>query len=307
MNSVAYITHPAFLRHEIGPHHPESPARLHAISDQLIAAGIEPFLLHRDAEAATREQIERGHDADYVDEVFAAAPEEGIVWLDGDTAMNAHTLEAAIHAAGATVQAVDMLMSGDARRAFCAVRPPGHHAERDRAMGFCIFNNVAVGAAHAIAAHGLERIAIVDFDVHHGNGTEHIFSGDDRVLFCSTFQHPFYPGSGAGETAANVVNCPLPATTDGADFRATVRAHWLPALEAFEPQLILVSAGFDGHLEDDMAEMRLREPDYEWVTLEICDLADRYAGGRVVSALEGGYSLSALGRSVAVHIRAMMG
>ena len=307
MNSVAYITHPVFLRHEIGAHHPESPARLHAISDQLIAAGIEPFLLHRDAEPATREQIERVHDAAYVDEVFAAAPEEGLVWLDGDTAINAYTLEAALHAAGATVQAVDMLMSGDARRAFCAVRPPGHHAERDMAMGFCIFNNIAVGAAHAIAAHGLERIAIVDFDVHHGNGTENIFSGDNRVLFCSSFQHPFYPGSGAGETAANVINCPLPATTDGADFRATVRAHWLPAIEAFEPQLILVSAGFDGHLEDDMAEMRLREPDYEWVTREICDLADRYAGGRVVSALEGGYNLSALGRSVAAHIRAMMG
>ena len=307
MNSVAYITHPVFLRHEIGAHHPESPARLHAISDQLIAAGIEPFLLHRDAEPATREQIERVHDAAYVDEVFAAAPEEGLVWLDGDTAMNAYTLEAALHAAGATVQAVDMLMSGDARRAFCAVRPPGHHAERDTAMGFCIFNNIAVGAAHAIAVHGLERIAIVDFDVHHGNGTENIFSGDNRVLFCSSFQHPFYPGSGAGETAANVINCPLPATTDGADFRATVRAHWLPAIEAFEPQLILVSAGFDGHLEDDMAEMRLREPDYEWVTFEICDLADRHAGGRVVSALEGGYNLSALGRSVAAHIRAMMG
>jgi acetoin utilization deacetylase AcuC-like enzyme len=307
MNSVAYITHPVFLRHEIGAHHPESPARLYAISDQLIAAGIEPFLLHRDAEPATREQIERVHDAAYVDEVFAAAPEEGLVWLDGDTAMNAYTLEAALHAAGATVQAVDMLMSGDARRAFCAVRPPGHHAERDTAMGFCIFNNIAVGAAHAIAAHGLERIAIVDFDVHHGNGTENIFSGDNRVLFCSSFQHPFYPGSGAGETAANVVNCPLPAMTNGADFRATVRAHWLPALEAFEPQLILVSAGFDGHLEDDMAEMQLREPDYEWVTLEICDLADRHAGGRVVSALEGGYDLSALGRSVAAHIRAMMG
>ena len=307
MNSVAYITHPVFLRHEIGAHHPESPARLYAISDQLIAAGIEPFLLHRDAEPATREQIERVHDAAYVDEVFAAAPEEGLVWLDGDTAMNAYTLEAALHAAGATVQAVDMLMSGDARRAFCAVRPPGHHAERDTAMGFCIFNNIAVGAAHAISAHGLERIAIVDFDVHHGNGTENIFSGDNRVLFCSSFQHPFYPGSGAGETAANVVNCPLPAMTNGADFRATVRAHWLPALEAFEPQLILVSAGFDGHLEDDMAEMQLREPDYEWVTLEICDLADRHAGGRVVSALEGGYDLSALGRSVAAHIRAMMG
>jgi acetoin utilization deacetylase AcuC-like enzyme len=255
---------------------------------------------------ATREQIERVHEAAYVDEVFESAPEEGLVWLDGDTAMNPHSLEAALHAAGANVQAVDMLMAGEARRAFCAVRPPGHHAGPDRTMGFCIFNNVAVGAAHAIAAHGLERVAIVDFDVHHGNGTEDIFSGDNRVLMCSTFQHPFYPGTGAGDTAPNIVNCPLPAMTDGADFRATLRAHWLPVLEAFEPQLILVSAGFDGHIEDDMAQMRLREPDYEWVTLEICDLADRHAEGRVVSTLEGGYNLSALGRSVAVHIRAMM-
>ena len=306
MNSVAYITHPAFLQHEMGQHHPESPARLHAISDQLIAAGIEPFLLHRDAMQATREQIERVHEPAYVDEVFEATPQEGLVWLDGDTAMNPHSLEAALHAAGANVQAVDMVMAGEARRAFCAVRPPGHHAGRDRAMGFCIFNNIAVGAAHAITVHGLERVAIVDFDVHHGNGTEDIFSGDNRVLMCSTFQHPFYPGTGAGDTAPNIVNCPLPAMTDGADFRATLRAHWLPVLEAFEPQLILVSAGFDGHIEDDMAQMRLREPDYEWVTLEICDLADRHAEGRVVSTLEGGYNLSALGRSVAVHIRAMM-
>ncbi|MEJ2329892.1 MAG: histone deacetylase family protein [Gammaproteobacteria bacterium] len=306
MNSVAYITHPSFLQHEMGRHHPESPARLHAISDQLIAAGIEPFLLHRDAIQATREQIERVHEAAYVDEVFETAPQEGLVWLDGDTAMNPDSLEAALHAAGANVQAVDMVMAGEARRAFCAVRPPGHHAGRDRAMGFCIFNNIAVGAAHAIAVHGLERVAIVDFDVHHGNGTEDIFSGDSRILLCSTFQHPFYPGTGAGDTAPNIVNCPLPAMTDGADFRAALRAHWLPALEAFEPQLILVSAGFDGHIEDDMAQMRLREPDYEWVTLEICDLANRHADGRVVSTLEGGYNLSALGRSVAVHIRAMM-
>ena len=306
MNSVAYLTHPAFLQHEMGSHHPECPARLHAISDQLIAAGIEPFLLHRDAMQATREQIERVHDPLYVEEIFAVSPQEGLVWVDGDTAMNPHSLEAALHAAGANVQAVDMLMAGEARRAFCAVRPPGHHAERHRAMGFCIFNNVAVGAAHAITEHGLERVAILDFDVHHGNGTEDIFSGDSRVLLCSTFQHPFYPGTGAGDTAPNIVNCPLPAMTDGADFRATLRAHWLPALEAFEPQLILVSAGFDGHIEDDMAQMRLREADYEWVTLEICDLADRHAEGRVVSTLEGGYNLSALGRSVAVHIRAMM-
>ena len=307
MNSVAYITHPVFLQHAMGSHHPEKPARLHAIGDQLIAAGIDPFLLHRDALPATREQIERVHDPLYVEEIHAAAPDEGLVWLDGDTAMNPHTLEAALYAAGANVQAVDMVMAGEAKRAFCAVRPPGHHAERDRAMGFCFFNNIAVGAAHAVAVHGLERVAIVDFDVHHANGTEDIFSGDSRVLLCSTFQHPFYPGSGAGDTAANIVNCPLPAMTDGADFRAAVRAHWLPALEAFKPQLILVSAGFDGHVEDDMAEMRLREPDYEWITLEICDLADRHAGGRVVSTLEGGYNLSALGRSVVAHIRAMMG
>jgi acetoin utilization deacetylase AcuC-like enzyme len=306
MNSVAYITHPVFLQHMMGSHHPESPARLHAIGDQLIAAGIDPFLLHRDALPATRQQIERVHDPLYVEEIFEASPQEGLVWIDGDTAMNPHSLEAALLAAGANIQAVDMVMAGEARRAFCAVRPPGHHAERDHAMGFCIFNNVAVGAAHAITVHGLERVAIVDFDVHHGNGTEEIFSGDSRVLLCSAFQHPFYPGSGAGDTAPNIVNCPLPAMTDGADFRATLRAHWLPALEAFEPQLILVSAGFDGHIEDDMAQMRLREPDYEWVTLEICDLADRYADGRVVSTLEGGYNLSALGRSVAVHIRAMM-
>jgi acetoin utilization deacetylase AcuC-like enzyme len=306
MNSVAYITHPVFLQHMMGSHHPESPARLHAIGDQLIAAGIDPFLLHRDALPATRQQIERVHDPLYVEEIFEASPQEGLVWIDGDTAMNPHSLEAALLAAGANIQAVDMVMAGEARRAFCAVRPPGHHAERDHAMGFCIFNNVAVGAAHAITVHGLERVAIVDFDVHHGNGTEEIFSGDSRVLLCSTFQHPFYPGTGAGDTASNIVNCPLPAMTDGADFRATLRAHWLPALEAFEPQLILVSAGFDGHIEDDMAQMRLREPDYEWVTLEICDLADRYADGRVVSTLEGGYNLSALGRSVAVHIRAMM-
>ncbi|MEJ2310344.1 MAG: histone deacetylase family protein [Gammaproteobacteria bacterium] len=306
MNSVAFISHAAFLQHEMGPHHPESPARLYAINDQLIASGIDPLLYHRDALPAGREQLLRVHDAGYIDEVFAASPAEGLAWLDGDTAMNPHSLEAALLAAGANVLAVDMVMSGQTKRAFCSVRPPGHHAERDRAMGFCIFNNVAVGAAHAIAEHGVERVAIVDFDVHHGNGTEDIFSGDSRVLLCSTFQYPFYPGTGVGETAANIVNCPLPAMTEGADFRAAVRAHWLPALEAFAPQLVMVSAGFDAHVEDDMAQLNLREPDYEWITLEICELADRYAGGRIVSTLEGGYNLSALGRSVVVHLRTMM-
>ena len=247
------------------------------------------------------------HDVDYVDRIFACSPDEGLLWLDGDTAMNPYTLEAALHAAGAVVLAVDLVMAGGARQAFCAVRPPGHHAERARAMGFCFFNNVAIGAAHALAGHGLERILIADFDVHHGNGTESIFSGDERVLFCSTFQHPFYPYSGDDTQAPNVVNVPLPSRTDGAVFRKAVSERWLGPIEAFKPQLVMISAGFDAHIEDDMAELELCEADYAWVTRRLCDIADRHAEGRVVSTLEGGYALSALGRSVAVHIEAFLG
>jgi acetoin utilization deacetylase AcuC-like enzyme len=230
-----------------------------------------------------------------------------LVWVDGDTAMNRHSLDAALRAAGGVAQGVDLVVEGRLRQAFCAVRPPGHHAERDRAMGFCLFNNIAVGAYQALEAHGLQRVAIVDFDVHHGNGTEDIVSGDQRVLFCSTFQHPFYPHSGFGETAANVVNVPLPAGTGSLGFREAVEAHWLPRLDAFEPQLIMISAGFDAHQADDMAGMKLVDADYAWVTRRLCELADRHAQGRIVSALEGGYELHALARSVEAHLKAFLG
>ena len=304
---IALISHHACTLHVMGDHHPEAPARLYAINDRLIASGLDMVLMHFDAPRASREQLLRVHREDYIQLVFDSSPSEGQVWLDGDTAMGPHTLEAALHAAGAAVLGVDLVIDGRASQVFCAVRPPGHHAERARAMGFCFFNNVAVGAAHALARHGLERVAIVDFDVHHGNGTEDIFSEDPRVLFCSTFQHPFYPHSGFDSTASNVVNCPLPSRADGAAFREAVEAHWLPAIEAFSPQLIMISAGFDAHREDDMAHLNLMEFDYAWITRRLGELADRHAAGRVVSVLEGGYNTDALARSVAVHIKSFLG
>jgi acetoin utilization deacetylase AcuC-like enzyme len=305
--TVGIITHHECLLHDAGPHHPECPARLGAIDDQLIASGLNMFMRHFDAPAASREQLERVHEPAYVDGVFEAAPEQGIVHLDGDTAMCPGTLKAALRAAGAAVEAVDLVMAGDLQIAFCSVRPPGHHAERARAMGFCFFNNVAVGAAHALERHGLERVAILDFDVHHGNGTEDIFRGDPRVLFCSTFQHPLYPHTGEHPSGPNVINVPLSAGTTGPVFHQAVYENWLPALEDFKPQLILVSAGFDAHLEDDMAGLALREDDYRWVSDRIREMANRHAQGRVVSVLEGGYELHALGRSVAAHIDALIG
>jgi acetoin utilization deacetylase AcuC-like enzyme len=226
--------------------------------------------------------------------------------VDEDTAMNPHTVNAMLRAAGAGVLGVDLVMSGKASQAFCSVRPPGHHAERARAMGFCFLNNVVIAARHAIDAHGLERVAIADFDVHHGNGTEDLVSGDPRVLFVSTFEHPSYPHSGFGASASNVINVPLPAGTDGSAFAAAVEERWLPALEAFAPQLILISAGFDGHQADIMAQFNLRDSDYGWVTRELFGVASRHAGGRVVSMLEGGYHLHALARSVEAHLRAFL-
>jgi len=307
--NLAFISHSDCLDHQMGAHHVEVPERLGAIHDRMIASGIEMLVTHYDAPRAEREQLLRVHDADYVDAIIAAAPKatDVLAWVDGDTAMSRGTLNAALRAAGAAVLGVDLVMGDSHHAAFCAVRPPGHHAERHAAMGFCFFNNVAVGAAHAMAVHGLTRIAIVDFDVHHGNGTEDIFADDDRVLFCSSFQHPFYPGTGAGPTARNVINVPLPARTDGDAFRAAVEQAWLPRLDAFAPQLIMISAGFDGHAEDDMAHFRLREADYAWITRQLHDLAVRHARERVVSCLEGGYNLSALGRSVSTHIDELIG
>ena len=291
----------------MGPHHPESPARLSTINDYLLSSGLDLFLQHHDAPLATREQLCRVHDSEYVEQIFLKAPEEGQIWLDPDTSMNPHSLSAALRAAGAVVLGVDLVMSGKSKAVFCNVRPPGHHAERQRAMGFCIFNNIAVGAAHALKAHKLKRIAIVDFDVHHGNGTEDIFREATKILFCSTFQHPFYPDTGTGDVPPHIINIPLPAGTDCQVFRSTVESHWLPKLESFQPQLILISAGFDGHVEDDMSNMNLVEEDFAWVTREIKTIADKYAKGRIVSTLEGGYALSALGRSVAAHIDALLG
>ena len=292
--------------HEMGPHHPESPDRLDAISDRLIASGLDPHLVHHDAPAVTRKQLERVHEPDYIAAIEAASPEQGVRYLDPDTAMNPSTWDAALRAAGAAVLATDLVAGGTAESAFCSVRPPGHHATRTRAMGFCIFNNVAVGAMHALEAHRLERVAIVDFDVHHGNGTEQIFSGDKRVLMAGSFQHPFYPYSGTDHPAANMFNVPLPAGTGSQGFREAVERFWIPALDRFRPEMVFVSAGFDAHREDPLAGLKLVENDYTWVTREMIGAAARYAQNRIVSSLEGGYSLSALGRSAAEHVKALI-
>ena len=302
---TAYISHPSCLLHDMGRGHPECPARIKAIEDQLIASGLYPFLQHHDAPRATPEQLERVHSTAYLDALWSARPAEGLAMLDADTWMNPRTWEAALHAAGAVVLATDLVMQGRAESAFCNVRPPGHHATRDQAMGFCFFNNVAVGVAHALEHHGLERVAVVDFDVHHGNGTEAIFRDDPRVLLCSSFQHPFYPYSGAETANSHILPAPLPAYTDGAGFRAAITEKFIPALDEFKPQLIFVSAGFDAHREDDMASLKLVEADYAWVTQEIKKIATAHAQRRIVSTLEGGYALHALGRSVAAHIRVL--
>ena len=303
---TAYITHASCAKHEMGPYHPECPDRLAAINDRLIAAGLDVYLRHYDAPEATREQLLRVHSAVYLAEIEHASPREGLHYLDPDTALNPHSLDAARHAAGAVVLATDLVMRGECRSAFCAVRPPGHHAERRRAMGFCLYNNVAVGAMHALDHHGLDRVAVIDFDVHHGNGTEDVFAGDERVLMVSTFQHPLYPYSGTHDPAPNMVNVPLPEGTGSQEFRDAVREHWLPALLAFRPQLLLVSAGFDAHREDPLAGLSLGDADYAWVTRELCYVANKHAHGRIVSTLEGGYALSALGRAAAEHVKELI-
>lgn len=290
----------------MGAHHPECPARLAAINDRLISARLDGFLRHYEAPLATRAQLARVHERRYIDWIESQVPQDGLVWLDGDTAMNPYSVRAALRAAGAAVKGVDLVMAGEASAAFCCVRPPGHHAERQRAMGFCIFNNIAVGAAHALAEHGVQRLAIVDFDVHHGNGTEDIFRDEPRVLFCSSFQHPFYPGTGADTVSDHIINIPLSAGAGGLEFREAVRTRWLKRLDAFRPELVLFSAGFDGHAEDDMAMLNLVEADYAWITHEVRRIAVAHARGRIVSVLEGGYALSALGRSVAIHLQALI-
>jgi len=277
-----------------------------AITDRMIASRLADVLVFVDAPEVTREQLLRVHDAAYVDDIEARIPSQGYVSLDPDTIISPGSLAAARHAAGAAVRAVDLIMAGNANSAFCCVRPPGHHAERRQAMGFCLFNNVAVGAAHALEAHGLSRVAIIDFDVHHGNGTEDIFRNDDRVLFCSTFQHPFYPFTPLLENTPNRVSVPLDATAGSAEFRAAVTDHWLPALESYAPEMVFVSAGFDAHVADEMSNVRLVDDDYQWVTEEIVKVAARSASNRIVSTLEGGYELHSLARCTELHLRVLM-
>jgi len=305
--TTAFITHADCLKHEMGAHHPERPERLDAIEDQLIASRVGQYLVRYDAPLADDRELARVHPIEYVRAIREVAPHSGIVHLDPDTAMNPYSMTAALRAAGAAVLGTDLVMRGEAANAFCSVRPPGHHACRARPMGFCIFNNVAVAARHAIAEHGIERVAIIDFDVHHGNGTEDIFSSDPHVMMASTFQHPFYPYSGTENPAGNMVNVPLSAGAGGKAFREAVLERWVPALDDFKPQFLVVSAGFDAHAEDDMAMLRFTDSDYGWVTEQLVALAERHAGGRIVSMLEGGYSLSALGRSVVQHIRVLAG
>ena len=303
----AYITHPDCTRHEMGPHHPECPERLAAIQDHLLVKGLLDYMLPHDAPLATEEQLGRAHNVLYVKEILAASPTEGYFALDPDTNMNPFTVPAALRAAGAAIHATDLVINGEVSTAFCSVRPPGHHAEHAAAMGFCFFNNVAVGIRHALDVHGLQRVALIDFDVHHGNGSEDIFKGDERVLMCSIFEQGLYPFSGENAKGPNMVNVGLPSRSGGDKFRAAVRDEWLPALDSFAPQLIYISAGFDAHREDDMGNLGLVESDYEWVTQQLMTMAKRHCQGRIISCLEGGYVLSPLARSVAAHVKVLIG
>lgn len=302
------FTHGACLDHDPGAWHPERPQRLEAV---LAALGDDAFraLGRREAPRAEDRHLMLAHPLSHVERVLGAVPPAGRHPLDADTSLSPGSGEAALRAAGALVAAVDAVMAGEARNAFCAVRPPGHHAEPAIPMGFCLFNNVAIGALHARAAHGLRRVAVVDFDVHHGNGTQAMFERDADLFFASTHQYPLYPGTGAAEergVAGNIVNAPLRPHADGAAFRAAMEKTVLPALDAFAPELILISAGFDAHRRDPLAALNLEEDDYAWVTSAIVDVARRHARGRVVSTLEGGYDLEALAASSAAHVSALM-
>src|SRR6266567_3357091 len=303
--TTAFITHADCAKHDMGRTHPESPARLAAIEDHLVSSGLAGLIERHEAPAAKVSELARVHPLQYIEAIHQASPRSGIVHLDPDTAMCPHTWDAALHAAGAAVLATDLVIGARAENAFCAVRPPGHHATRTRAMGFCLFNNVAVGVAHALAAHGIERAAVVDFDVHHGNGTEDIFAGSAGVIMVGTFQYPLYPYSGVEPLGANMHNVPLSPGSGSGAFRAAITERCLPALEAHRPEILFVSAGFDAHREDPLANLELADADFAWVTSQIVAVAARHAQGRIVSSHEGGYALPALGRSAIAHLRGL--
>ncbi|HEY3920460.1 MAG TPA: histone deacetylase family protein [Stellaceae bacterium] len=301
------FTHEACLAHDPGPHHPESPARLEAVLEALAAPAFAK-LTRREAPLATPSQIARVHPGDFAEQLLARVPREGYVALDPDTVLSPRSGEAALRAAGAAVAAVDAVIAGEGQNAFCAVRPPGHHAEPRRAMGFCLFNNVAIAAQHACQAHGLKRVAVVDFDVHHGNGTQTAFEHNPRFFYGSTHQMPLYPGTGAASErgVGNIVNAPLRPGAGSEAFREAFAATILPALDAFLPELLIISAGFDAHRDDPLAQLMLVEADYAWCTERLKEIAAQHARGRVVSSLEGGYDLDALAASTAAHVAALM-
>ena len=305
--STVYISHPDCHLHDTGEGHPENASRLSAIEDRLLLSGLSDFLRNINAPEVTRAQLLRVHTPAHLANMDAMMPQQGFARLDADTVVSPDTMPAAKRAAGAVVAAVELVMSGQFQNAFCSVRPPGHHAESGRAMGFCIFSNLAVGVAHALATYDLNKIAIVDFDVHQGNGTEDIFVGNDKVLYCSIFQHPFFPYTRPPENSEKVISIALDATAKSAEFRAAVSDHWLPALERFQPEIVFISAGFDAHKDDDMSSVSLVDADFLWVTQQLAQIAADSASGRIVSVLEGGYELNSLARCVEAHLRVLMG
>ncbi|MBD3892527.1 histone deacetylase family protein [Hydrogenophaga sp.] len=311
--ATGYFTHKNCRRHEMGPGHPECPQRLDAIEDRLLISGLDVALERREATPASMADLELAHGRMHLaalrglteclrDEIAAGGPSHA--QLDPDTCINVHSWDAILYAAGAAIDATDAVMAGELTNAFCAVRPPGHHATRNQAMGFCFVNNVAVAAKYALERHGLKRVALIDFDVHHGNGSEDIVAGDERILMCSYYQHPYYP-EWSHASAPNLVNLPVPAYSRGAEIRTLIETAWLPRLEAHRPEMIFISAGFDAHREDDMGQLGLVEQDFAWITQRLKEVAQRHAQGRIVSCLEGGYDLSALARSVEAHLRVL--
>lgn len=314
MGKTGYFSHRDCWLHEMGPGHPECPARLDAIEDRLLVSGVGDALERCNVPLASLAEIELAHDPMHIaalqgltdrleQELAAGGPEHR--QLDTDTSINRHPFKAALRAAGATLAATDAVLAGELENAFCSVRPPGHHATRNQAMGFCFFNNVAVGVKYALERHHLKRVAVIDFDVHHGNGTEDILAGDPRVLMCGIFQHPFYPFSGDKDPAPNMLNVPVAAYTKGMDIREIIEMMWIPRLEAFKPEMIFISAGFDAHREDDMGQLGMTENDFAWITSRIKDIARRFSKGRIVSSLEGGYVMDPLARSVEAHLRVL--
>lgn len=306
MTAMAWITHPDCLLHDVAGYNPEKPERLQVIEQQLRLTGLYDQLKHYPAPLATREQLLKVHDADYIDFIFQSIPKQGLFFIDPDTGLCPHSLNAILRAAGAGILGVDLILKNEVDMTFCNIRPPGHHAEKNKAMGFCFFNNIAVAAAHALEHFHLKRIAIVDFDAHHGNGTENIFYDDKRVLFCSAFQYPFYPFSGANTKSTHIVNIPLPAGTNGRTLREEISVLWLKQIREFKPEMLFVSAGFDGYREDMMSDWLLRDDDYAWLGQELKKIANECCQGRILSSLEGGYALNGLGQCVTAYIQALL-